>query len=244
MLTSYDQYSAAIFDEAGVSALLVGDSAANNLYGYDTTLRITLEELIALGRAVVSATSRALVVVDLPFGSYEDGPSQALANAVRVMKETGCQAVKLEGGVRSADQIAKITSAGIPVMGHVGFTPQSEHGLGGYKVQGRGETADRLRADAHAAVEAGAFAVVFEMVPADLAAELTAQLPVPTVGIGAGAGCDAQVLVWTDAMGLNPGRMPRFVKKYADLHGVMSQAARDYVADVENGTFPAEEHSF
>ena len=244
MLTSYDQYSAAIFDGAGVSAVLVGDSAANNLYGYDTTLRITLEELIALGRAVVSATSRALVVVDLPFGSYEDGPSQALANAVRVMKETGCQAVKLEGGLRSADQIAKITSAGIPVMGHVGFTPQSEHGLGGYKVQGRGETADRLRADAHAVVEAGAFAVVFEMVPADLAAELTAQLPVPTVGIGAGAGCDAQVLVWTDAMGLNPGRMPRFVKKYADLHGVMSQAARDYVAEVENGTFPAEEHSF
>ena len=244
MLTSYDQYTAAIFDDAGVTALLVGDSAANNLYGHATTLPIELEQMIDLGTAVVGATRRALVVVDLPFGSYEDGPSQALASAVRVMKQTGCQAIKLEGGVRSAEQIAKVTAAGIPVMGHVGFTPQSEHGLGGYKVQGRGDAAAALLADAHAAADAGAFAVVLEMVPADLAAQVTAELSVPTVGIGAGAGCDAQVLVWTDAMGMRTGPMPRFVKKYADLHQVLTDATRQYVAEVEDGSFPAGEHGF
>jgi len=244
MLTSYDQYTAGIFDRAGVSALLVGDSAANNLYGHPTTLPIGLEQMIDIGRAVVGASRRSLVVVDLPFGSYEDGPSQALASAVRLMKETGCQAVKLEGGVRSADQIAKITAAGIPVMGHIGFTPQSEHGLGGYKVQGRGDAAAALLADAHAATEAGAFAVVLEMVPAELAARVTSELQVPTIGIGAGAGCDAQVLVWTDAMGLNGGSMPRFVKKYADLQQVLTEATERYVAEVADGSFPAAEHGF
>lgn len=244
MLTSYDQFTAAIFDEAGVEALLVGDSAANNLYGYDTTLPIGLDHLIPLGRAVVAASRRALVVVDLPFGSYEDNGSQALASAVRVMKETGCQAVKLEGGVRSTEQITAITRAGIPVMGHVGFTPQSEHGLGGYKVQGRGAAADRVLADARAAAEAGAFAVVLEMVPAPLAARITAELAVPTIGIGAGPGCDAQVLVWTDAMGLGTGPTPRFVKQYANLRETMSQAARAYVADVAAGEFPTAAQSF
>lgn len=244
MLTSYDQHTAAIFDSAGVSALLVGDSAANNVYGHRTTLPIGLDQMIDLGKAVVGATRRALVVVDLPFGSYEDGPSQALASAVRVMKETGCQAIKLEGGVRSAEQIAKVTTAGIPVMGHIGFTPQSEHGLGGYKVQGRGDAAEALLADAHAAADAGAFAVVLEMVPAELATRVTAELSVPTIGIGAGAGCDAQVLVWTDAMGMGDGRMPRFVKQYANLHQVLTEATQRYVAEVEDGSFPAPEHGF
>ncbi len=244
MLTSYDQYSAAIFEQAGVSVLLVGDSAANNVYGYDTTLPVTVDELIPLARAVVRATGRALVVADLPFGSYEQGPAQALATAVRFMKETGCSAVKLEGGVRVAEQIAALSAAGIPVMGHVGFTPQSEHGLGGYRVQGRGEAADRLRADARAVAAAGAFAVVLEMVPGPVAAELTAELSIPTVGIGAGAGCDAQVLVWQDMAGLNRGRTARFVKRYADLGGILEQAARTYVEEVATGTFPAAEHTF
>lgn len=244
MLTSYDQFSAAIFDEAGVEALLVGDSAANNVYGYDTTLPIGLDHMIPLGRAVVASSRRALVVVDLPFGSYEEGPAQALASAVRVMKETGCQAVKLEGGTRSSAQISAITSAGIPVMGHIGFTPQSEHGLGGYKVQGRGEAADRVLADARAVAEAGAFAVVLEMVPAPLAAQITADLSIPTIGIGAGADCDAQVLVWTDMMGLGDRQPPRFVKQYANLRQVMTGAARAYVADVTEGEFPTASHSF
>ena len=244
MLTSYDRYTATIFEQAGVSVLLVGDSAANNVYAYDTTLPITADELIPLARAVVRSTERALVVADLPFGSYEQGPSQALATAVRFMKETGCSAVKLEGGVRVAEQIAAITGAGIPVMGHIGFTPQSEHGLGGYKVQGRGDQAERLRMDAKAVAAAGAFAVVLEMVPGPLATEVTHELPIPTVGIGAGAGCDAQVLVWQDMAGLNPGRTARFVKQYADLATVLGRAAADYVAEVESGAFPAAEHTF
>ncbi|HEU5486122.1 MAG TPA: 3-methyl-2-oxobutanoate hydroxymethyltransferase, partial [Microlunatus sp.] len=196
MLTSYDTYTAALFEQAGVWALLVGDSAANTVYGYDSTLPITVDELIPLARAVVRSTRRALVVADLPFGSYEEGPNQALATATRFMKEAGAHAVKLEGGVRVIDQIRKLVSAGIPVMGHIGFTPQSEHALGGYRVQGRGdEAADRVLADAHAVAEAGAFSVVLEMVPTDVAKRVTAEVGVPTVGIGAGVDCDAQVLV-------------------------------------------------
>lgn len=245
MLTSYDTYTAAIFEQAGAWALLVGDSAANTVYGYDSTLPITVDELIPLARAVVRSTHRSLVVADLPFGSYEMGSDQALATATRFMKETGCHGVKLEGGIRVVDQIRKVVGAGIPVMGHIGFTPQSEHALGGYRVQGRGdEAADRVLADAHAVAEAGAFAVVLEMVPADVAKRVTAEIAIPTVGIGAGAECDAQVLVWQDMLGLRTGKMPRFVKKYADLHEVMSEAVGRYVSEVRDGSFPAEEHSF
>ena len=244
MLTSYDQYTAELFDEAGVWALLVGDSAANNVYAYETTLPITVAELLPLVRAVVKSTKRAFVIADLPFGSYEDGPSQALETAIRFMKEGGCHAVKFEGGVRVADQIRKVVDAGIPVMGHIGFTPQSEHRLGGYRVQGRGDDSARLLADAHAVAEAGAFAVVLEMVPGDLAAQVTADLDIPTVGIGAGADCDAQVLVWQDMAGLRRGRLQRFVKQYANLAKIIGDAAAAYVEDVRSGTFPSEQHTF
>ena len=244
MLTSYDQYTASIFDAAGVWALLVGDSAANNVFGYETTLPVTVDELLPLVRAVVRSTTRAFVVGDLPFGSYEDGPSQALETSIRFMKEGGCHAVKFEGGVRVAEQIRKVTGAGIPVMAHIGFTPQSEHQLGGYRVQGRGDAAAQLIADAHAVADAGAFAVVMEMVPGDLAAQVTAALDIPTVGIGAGPGCDAQVLVWQDAMGLRQGTMARFVKQYAQLGQILEQAAATYVEEVASGAFPTAEHTF
>jgi 3-methyl-2-oxobutanoate hydroxymethyltransferase len=244
MLTSYDQYTAELFDEAGVWALLVGDSAANNVYAYETTLPVTVEELLPLVRAVVRSTKRAFVIADLPFGSYEDGPSQALETSIRFMKEGGCHAVKFEGGVRVAEQILKVTGAGIPVMAHIGFTPQSEHQLGGYRVQGRGDDARRLLTDAHAVADAGAFGVVLEMVPGDLARQVTAELDIPTVGIGAGPDCDAQVLVWQDMAGLRRGRIQRFVKQYADLATILGDAATAYVEDVRNGTFPSEQHTF
>jgi 3-methyl-2-oxobutanoate hydroxymethyltransferase len=244
MLTSYDQYTAELFDQAGVWALLVGDSAANNVYAYDTTLPVTVDELLPLVRAVVKSTKRAFVIADLPFGSYEDGPSQALETAIRFMKEGGCHAVKFEGGVRVAAQIRKVTDAGIPVMGHIGFTPQSEHQLGGYRVQGRGDDARQLLDDARAVAEAGAFGVVLEMVPGELARQVTAELDIPTVGIGAGPDCDAQVLVWQDMAGLRSGRMQRFVKQYANLAKIIGDAAAAYVEDVRNGTFPNEQHTF
>jgi 3-methyl-2-oxobutanoate hydroxymethyltransferase len=244
MLTAYDQYAAEIFDEAGIQVLLVGDSAANNVYGYESTLRITVDELLALARGVVRAVQYTLVVADLPFGSYQSSPEQALDTAVRFMKEAGVHAVKLEGGRTVVPQVSKIVQAGVPVMGHLGFTPQSEHGLGGYRVQGRGESAVALIDDAVALAEAGVFALVLEMVPGDVAAEITKRVPIPTVGIGAGRDCDAQVLVWQDMAGLRSGPMPRFVKKYADLRGVLLQAATDYATDVATGTFPADEHTF
>jgi 3-methyl-2-oxobutanoate hydroxymethyltransferase len=244
MLTSYDQYTASIFDQAGIPVLLVGDSAANNVYGHDSTLPVTLDELIPLLRGVSRAASRALVVGDLPFGSYEAGPEQALASAVRMMKEGGAQAVKLEGGRRMRRQITAMVDAGIPVMGHVGFTPQSEHQFGGYRVQGRGLAAEDIVADAHAVADAGAFAVVLEMVPGDVAKRVTAELTIPTVGIGAGPDCDAQVLVWQDMAGLRAGGVPRFVKRYADLHGVLADATRRFAEEVRDGGFPSEEHTF
>ncbi|MFI7081405.1 3-methyl-2-oxobutanoate hydroxymethyltransferase [Micromonospora sp. NPDC049903] len=244
MLTSYDQYSASIFDAAGIPVLLVGDSAANNVFGYETTLPVTAEELLPLVRAVVRATRQALVVGDLPFGSYEEGPTQALRTAVRFMKEGGCHAVKLEGGRRCADQIAAIVGAGIPVMAHIGFTPQSEHTIGGYRVQGRGDTAEDVLADARAVAEAGAFAVVLEMVPGEVAKRITAELSIPTVGIGAGPETDAQVLVWQDMAGLRTGRTPRFVKRYADLAGVLGEATRRFADEVRGGEFPGAEHTF
>ena len=242
-LTSYDCLTAGIFDEAGIDLLLVGDSLANVVLGRDTTLSLTVEETLPLARAVVQATRRAFVVVDLPFGSYESSPTQALATAVRVMKETGAQAVKLEGGVSQAATITKLVEAGIPVCAHVGFTPQSVHALGGFRVQGRGDAAAVLRADVEAVARAGAFAVVLEMVPAEVAATITAASPIPTIGIGAGHECDGQVLVWTDAFGLG-AQVPRFVRKYADLRAVLADAARAYAADVANRSFPNDEESF
>ncbi len=245
MLTSYDQYTAALFERSGVEALLVGDSAANNVYGHETTLPVTVDELIPLARAVSSATSHALVIADLPFGSYEVSAEQAATTAIRFMKEAGVHAVKLEGGVRMADRVRAVVDAGIPVMAHIGFTPQSEHALGGYKVQGRGDAAQQLLLDdARAVAEAGAFAVVLEMVPAELAAEVTRELQIPTVGIGAGSGCDAQVLVWQDMAGLRTGPVPRFVKRYANLDEVLGGAVRAYVDDVASGSFPEPERDF
>ncbi|KOV62998.1 3-methyl-2-oxobutanoate hydroxymethyltransferase [Streptomyces sp. AS58] len=244
MLTSYDQYTAGIFDGAGVPVLLVGDSAANNVYGHDTTIAVTVDELLPLVKAVVRSTKHALVVGDLPFGSYEEGPEQALRTAVRFMKEGGCQAVKLEGGRYMAPQLARIVQAGIPVMAHIGFTPQSEHQLGGYQVQGRGEAVSDVLEDARAVVEAGAFAVVVEMVPALVAKRLTAELPVPTIGIGAGADCDAQIMIWQDMAGLRIGRPLKFVKRYADLAGTLDEAVRAFVGEVRTGVFPGPEHAF
>ncbi|MER5253737.1 MULTISPECIES: 3-methyl-2-oxobutanoate hydroxymethyltransferase [unclassified Streptomyces] len=243
MLTAYDAMTASVFDESGIPVMLVGDSAGNCHLGYETTVPVTLDEMTMLSAAVVRGTSRALIVGDLPFGSYQEGPVQALRSATRLVKEAGVGAVKLEGGERSLPQTELIVSSGIPVMSHLGLTPQSVNTMG-YRVQGRGdEAAHRLLSDAKAAQDAGAFAVVLELVPAELAAEVTRSLHIPTVGIGAGAGCDAQVLVWTDMLGLTGGKMPRFVKQYADLRGVMSGAAKAFAEDVVGGTFPAAEHS-
>ncbi len=244
MLTAYDTYAAAVFEEAGIPVLLVGDSAGNVVLGHSSTVPVTVEDLLLMTKAVTRSTKRALVVADLPFGSYESGPQQAFATAVRMMKEGGAQAVKLEGGVRVAPQTRMLTGNGIPVMAHIGFTPQSEHALGGFRVQGRGAGAEQLLADAHAVQEAGAFAVVLEMVPAALAAQVTKELSIPTIGIGAGVECDAQVLVWPDMAGLNGGRVPRFVKRYADLRGELLRAAREYADEVRGGVFPGPEHSF
>jgi 3-methyl-2-oxobutanoate hydroxymethyltransferase len=244
MLTAYDTASAAVFEEAGIPVLLVGDSAGNVVLGHSSTVPVTVEDLLVMTRAVTRSTKRSLIVADLPFGSYEASPRQAFDTAVRMMKEGGAQAVKLEGGERVAPQIRLLHESGIPVMAHIGFTPQSEHALGGFRVQGRGAGAERLLTDAQAVQEAGAFAVVLEMVPAPLAAKVTRELTIPTIGIGAGADCDAQVLVWPDMAGLTSGRVPRFVKKYADLRGELLRAAREYADEVRGGVFPGPEHSF
>jgi 3-methyl-2-oxobutanoate hydroxymethyltransferase len=243
MLTAYDALTAGIFDRAGIPVLLVGDSAAMVVYGHDTTIPVTVDDLIPLTAAVVRGTSRALVVADLPFGSYQASPGAALAAATRFLKETGAHAVKLEGGQRVAHQVEELVAAGIPVMGHIGLTPQSVNAFGGYRVQGRGEDGEHLLHDAKVLQAAGAFAVVLECVPAPLAARVTEALTVPTIGIGAGAACDAQVLVWQDMAGLSP-RTAKFVKKYADLAGILSQAATDFAADVTSGAFPDDEHSY
>ena len=244
-LTSYECLSASIFDEAGIDFLLVGDSAGNTVFGYDTTIPVTVDELIPLTAAVVRSVNRALVIADMPFGSYENGPDQALSTAIRFMKETGCHAVKCEGGVRSAKQIKRIVRAGIPVMAHIGFTPQSEHGLGGHIIQGRGDDgAEQLLADAHAVQDAGAFAVVLEMVPSDIAGRVTEELAIPTISVGAGPQCDGQLMVWTDWAGFTSGRIPRFVKQYADLAGTLRSAAETYRREVEEGVYPAPEHEY
>src|SRR5688572_9055259 len=244
MLTAYDMFTAQTFDEAGIELLLVGDSASNNVYGNETSLPVTVDELLPLTRAVARSVRRAMVVGDLPFGSYQASPEQGYLTAVRFMKEAGAHCVKLEGGAEMAPVIERCTHGGIPVMAHIGFTPQSEHTLGGYRVQGRGDASDRVIADAHAVEEAGAFAVVMEMVPGDVAERISKKLTIPTIGIGAGNGCDGQVLVWQDAFGLRTGRMAKFVKQYADVHAVLLEGAKAYAADVRAGTFPGPEHTF
>jgi 3-methyl-2-oxobutanoate hydroxymethyltransferase len=243
-LTSYDMLTAQIFDAAGIDFLLVGDSAGNNVFGYETTLPVTVDELIPLTRAVARAVTRALVVADMPFGSYETGQTEALHTAVRFMKEAQAHAVKLEGGVRSVKQITRIVSSGIPVMAHIGFTPQSEHGLGGHMIQGRGDGAEHLIEDALAVQDAGAFAVVLEMVPASVAAQVTAKLEIPTIGVGAGPNVDGQLLVWTDFAGMTDGRVPRFVRQYANVRSVLTDAVRRFKDDVQTGAYPGPEHSY
>jgi 3-methyl-2-oxobutanoate hydroxymethyltransferase len=243
MLTAYDALTASVFDAAGIPVLLVGDSAAMVVYGHDSTIPVTVDELIPLTQAVVRGTRRALVVADLPFGSYQASPAAALEAGTRFLKETGAQAVKLEGGYRVMRQVEELVAAGIPVMAHLGLTPQSVNAFGGYRVQGRGEDGERLLHDAKSLQAAGAFAVVLECVPAELAARVTASLEIPTIGIGAGPDCDAQVLVWQDMAGLSP-RTAKFVKRYADVAGVLRDAAASFAADVVSGAFPTPEYSY
>jgi 3-methyl-2-oxobutanoate hydroxymethyltransferase len=243
MLTAYDALTARVFDEAGIPVLLVGDSAAMVVYGHDTTIPVTVDELIPLTAAVVRGTRRAMVVADLPFGSYQTSPEAALVTATRFLKEAGAQAVKLEGGHRVLRQVEDLVAAGIPVMAHLGLTPQSVNAFGGYRVQGRGEDADRLLQDAKAMQAAGAFSVVLECVPAELAARVTQSLAIPTIGIGAGPACDAQVLVWQDMAGLSP-RTAKFVKRYADAAGLLRSAARSFADEVVSGSFPAPEYCY
>jgi 3-methyl-2-oxobutanoate hydroxymethyltransferase len=244
MLTAYDQYSSEIFDQAGIEVLLIGDSASNNVFGNETSLPVTVDELIPLCRAVARSARRALVVADLPFGSYEVSAEQAVATGVRFLKEGLVHAVKMEGGRFYADTVRAMVQAGIPVMAHIGFTPQSEHSLGGYRVQGRGDDAQGLIDDAVALTEAGAFCVLMEMVPAAAAAAVDAAVEVPTIGIGAGNGTTGQVLVWQDMAGLRGGKMAKFVKQYADLRTILTDAAKAYGEDVRTGQFPGPEHSF
>jgi 3-methyl-2-oxobutanoate hydroxymethyltransferase len=245
MLTSYDTLTAGVFEQAGVRALLVGDTSAEMVLGHQTTVPMTMDQLIPMVQAVVRGTRTALVVADLPFGSYEAGPEVGLRNAVRHLKEGGAQAVKLEGGHRVLPQVRAMTAAGIPVMGHLGLTPQSVNTLGGVRrVQGRGTAGDQLLADARALQDAGAFAVVLESVPADLGRRVSAALRIPTVGIGAGPYCDAQILVWQDMAGLTTGRLPRFVKRYASLRETLLDATRRFTDDVSGGRYPDAEHSY
>lgn len=245
MLTCYDALTAQIFDRAGIEMLLVGDSAANVVLGYESTLTITLDEMIPMVAAVSRGASRAMVVADLPFGSYEQSPQQAVASAVRLMKEGGAHAVKIEADASMAEWVRALVRTGIPVVAHVGFTPQSEHALGGFRVQGRGEAAERVREDAVALAEAGAFCVLMEMVTTETARRVDEAVgAVPTIGIGASNVTTGQVLVWQDMMGVRSGRVPRFVKQFAQVGQVMEDAARAYREQVRSGDFPAAEHTF
>jgi 3-methyl-2-oxobutanoate hydroxymethyltransferase len=245
MLTSYDALTAGIFEQAGVRALLVGDTSAEMVLGHSVTLPITMDQLIPMVQAVVRGSRNALVVADLPFGSYQAGPDIAFASAVRHLKEGRAQAVKLEGGRRVLPQVEALTRAGIPVMGHLGLTPQSVNVLSGVRrVQGRGDAGEELLADARLLERAGAFAVVLESIPAELARRVSGALRIPTVGIGAGPHCDAQIMVWQDMAGLTVGRVPRFVKRYADTRGVLLDAAHRYVIEVASRDYPDEAHSY
>lgn len=245
MVTAYDATMARLADAAGVDMVLVGDSLGMVIQGHADTLSVTLDDMVYHGRCVSRGLQHAHLTVDLPFMSYQLSPQQALQSSGRLVKEAGAQSVKLEGGERSAPAIEAIVTAGIPVVAHVGLTPQSVHATGGWRVQGRGEAAARqLVEDAVAVQQAGAFCVVLEMVPAELAAEVTARLHIPTIGIGAGADCDGQVLVCNDLLGFDSSFKPRFVKRFAELEAPMVGAFRDYVAQVRDGSFPAEEHCF
>lgn len=245
MLTCYDALTAQIFDRAGIEMLLVGDSAANVVLGYESTLTITLDEMIPMVAAVSRGASRAMVVADLPFGSYEQSPQQAVASAVRLMKEGGAHAVKIEADASMTEWVRALVRTGIPVVAHVGFTPQSEHALGGFRVQGRGEAAERVREDAVALAEAGAFCVLMEMVTTETARRVDEAVgAVPTIGIGASNVTTGQVLVWQDMMGLREGRVPRFVKQFAQIGKILEDAARAYREQVRSGEFPAAEHTF
>nr|ACV96080.1 3-methyl-2-oxobutanoate hydroxymethyltransferase [Providencia alcalifaciens Ban1] len=244
MLTAYDMFSAQIFEEAGIPVLLVGDSASNNVLGNSTSLPITVDEMLPMVRAVSQSTQKPLIIADLPFGSYQASAEQCFHTAVRFMKEGGAHSVKIEGNLSILPQVEKLALSGIPVMVHIGFTPQSEHQLGGYKIQGKGDSADELIEAAKAFEKAGAFALLIEMVPSDVATRITQAVSIPTVGIGAGSGCDAQVLVWQDMAGMRTQGLPRFVKQYADMRTILSNAAKAYREDVEQGTFPDKEHSF
>lgn len=243
MVTAYDFLTAGVFDEAGIPVLLVGDSAAMVVYGHDSTIPVTVDELVPLVRGVVKGAPHALVVADLPFGSYQAGIPQALESAARFMKEGGAHAVKLEGGMRVLPQVEALVAAGVPVMGHLGLTPQSVNAFGGYRVQGRGEAGEMLMRDAKALEAAGAFAIVLEVVPVDLAQRVTASLSIPTIGIGAGPHVDAQVLVWQDLAGLTP-KPPKFVKQYADIRTVLGEAVGQFAAEVESGEYPQVEHTY
>jgi 3-methyl-2-oxobutanoate hydroxymethyltransferase len=244
MITAYDALSARIFDEAGIPALLVGDSAAMVVYGHDSTLPVTIDELLPLVGAVVRGAPTALVIADLPFGSYQASAAQALETSARFVKEGGAHGVKLEGGIAMVPQIETLASSGIPVIGHLGLTPQSVNSLGGYRVQGRGEAGDVLLRDAKELEASGASAIVLEAVPAELAARVTDMLSIPTIGIGAGAATDAQVIVWQDLVGMTSGPAPKFVKRYADVHGVMLDAVTRWGSDVREGAFPGAEQSY
>ena len=243
MLTSYDSLTASIFDEAGVPVLLVGDSAGNNFLGEENTIPVTVDELISLTRAVVRGSKSALVVADLPFGSYEVSETQALETGIRFLKEARAHAVKLEGGARVVEQVKALVKYGIPVMGHLGMTPQSVNAFGGFKVQGRNDQGDSILADAKALEAAGCFAIVLELIPAELAERITKELSIPVIGIGAGVNCDAQVLVWSDLMGLT-AKPPRFARAYRDLRSEISAGVKEWLRDVENGAFPGEAETF
>ena len=244
-LTAYDYPTSRLADEAGVDVILVGDSLAMVVLGYDTTLPVTLDEMVHHTRAVRRGTRRALVVADMPYGSYHAGIDESLRNAVRFVKEAGAEAVKVEGGERRLELIARLTEAEIPVMGHVGLTPQSLHALGGYRVQGKtADTAEQLLRDARAVEAAGAFAVVLEAVPRDLAARITRELRIPTIGIGAGPDCDGQILVVHDLLGLTFTQTPKFARQYANLGETISAALRDYCSDVRSGNFPTDAESY
>ena len=245
MLTSYDYSMAKIVDAAGIDVILVGDSAANVMAGYETTVPITLDMMIYHARSVVRAVERALVVVDLPFGTYQGNSKVALDSAIRIMKETEADAVKMEGGEEILESVQRILSAGIPVMGHLGLTPQSIHKFGTYAVRAKEEAeAEKLLRDAHLLSEAGCFGIVLEKIPAALAARVTAEIPTPTIGIGAGAGCDGQVLVIHDMLGITTEFSPRFLRRYADLHTQMMAGIQNYVADVKSGAFPNEQEQY
>ena len=245
MLTAYDYPTARLLDEAGVDVLLVGDSLGMVVLGYDSTVYVTLEEMIHHVKAVVRGTRRALVIGDLPFGSYNESPEQAIRSATRLIKEGGCAAVKLEGGIEVALTVRAVAEAGIPVVGHVGLLPQTAMKVGGYKVQARtAEDASSLVESGRALEKAGAFMIVVEAVPAPVGTLLSRSLAVPVIGIGAGVGCDGQVLVTPDMLGLQITLTPRYLKRYADLAGAIEKAARSYISEVKSGTFPAEEHSY